>query len=299
MKSFKTICIAACFTMQLVAETESIHMQLLTKLTAPHDVVLTTSQWLAENQDVVNAALGYEPIVGSVKHFHDAVNLLLLSKGLKNVSNFNYVFELPNSGYFIKIAGHANRKHNLNTLYHFLRYPQNPLDAAHYNYSRALTAEDYQQFAQELKEADFDHVLQNDTIVTMSGAPKTFQTISRAINYLSFINAKEKFSLSNVSAPETYLVHIPGRPTELSDRNYIILEKKIDNLQRIQAVSEQQGKDIDTAVKEANLFDYSKENMFVTADDKIAFVDFEQPNNANPQHFTKKASDILTKMCCR
>lgn len=297
MKSIKIIAIASFFTTSLQAHVdEELAANLLAQLQAPQDVIVTTSKWISDNPDIINAALGYEALINSVKPFHDAVNELLKQKGLKNLSNFNYVFELPNTNYIIKIAGHANRKHNLNTLSYYLRFPQNPFDPAHYQYGRALTVQDYALFAQELPETDFDHVVFEDTILTVSSAPKTYQTISRGVNYLAFMHAKEQHQLDHLFAPETYLVHIPGRPTELSDRNYLIVEKKLENLQRIQDISEQQGKEIDIAVKEANLFDYSKENMFAGPYDTIACVDFEQPNNANPQQFNQKTVDLFKKM---
>ena len=104
-------------------ENRSFEQYILAQLAAPADVIQACSGWLNTNRDLIDCALGYELMVGSVKPLMDVTHEVLVRKNLKNLSNFNYVFRIPQTQWVMKIAGHVNRKHNLNTLYHYVRYP--------------------------------------------------------------------------------------------------------------------------------------------------------------------------------
>lgn len=276
-------------------ESRSFEQYILAQLAAPTDVMQACSGWLNTNRDLIDCALGYELMVGSVKPLMDVTHEVLARKNLKNLSNFNYVFRIPQTQWVMKIAGHVNRKHNLNTLYHYVRYPENPFGEEHYQYGRALQSDDYILFDQKLADHAFDHAMQGGMIVLMRQAPKTYQTISRGIHYLAFRQAQKKRGFMYVDVPETYLLHIPGRPQELSDRNYVIIERYIEGLQRIDTISDVQDKEINIAVQEAHLFDYSKENMLAHGKDGVMIVDLEQPNNACPIEFFEKSRIKLAR----
>ncbi len=128
--------------------------------------------------------------------------------------------------------------------------------------------------------------------------PKTYQTISRMPYWLMVKEAIEKYNLDRIRLPKMYVVHIPGRPTEVSDGNYVIVEENIGG-----AIAGAVGSIYDTEIMKdpemkrqfeivknyANLWDNSAPNYHVNKG--ILYpVDFEGPNNQKPSNFFWKNS---------
>ncbi len=85
------------------------------------------------------------------------------------------------------------------------------MDAGHWTksntpYGRILTQEEWQRFNAE----------------PLYG--RVYQNISRAMIYLRAREALRTFGITNIHIPETHLVHIPGRPLEVEDTNYVVVE---------------------------------------------------------------------------
>ncbi len=59
---------------------------------------------------------------------------------------------------------------------------------------------------------------------------RIYQNVSRAMVYLRAREGLLKLGISNIHIPETHLVHIPGRPYEVEDRNYVVVERHVGEL---------------------------------------------------------------------
>lgn len=276
---------------------------------APAAVKEATEKWLAANPQVAATALGYESFIPlteitledgtkrkTIKPLLDATNAMLEAQGTKNMSQWNYVFQHPAAqDWLVKIAGHVNRKYNLSHMIQALEMNGSPWDEnnqgkAGYDYNRALTQSDYDRFANELHIDSFDRVIKGDgQAPAVMTAPKTYQHISRVAHYLLLRDAIEQKKISQITAPEMYLVQIPHRPAAVSDRNYIVIEKKLEGLRDIDKLTPEQEKELETAIRLTGLFNINRENCKLTQDGKIAILDFEQPNNSLPQHFFHKS----------
>lgn len=252
---------------------------------APIAIEEQVKAWFATTPFAQKTLLGYEPLVGPMKPFHVDANNFLKRVGVENKSMCNYVFAAV-AGHLIKIGGHVNRKENLNMMAGDF--------GQKYEWGRKLTQEDYQAFDKNLKESQFDKVMYCGKTKVMKTAPKTYQTVSRMAHYLLFQQAKSQGIIApNIIAPAMYLVHIPGQPKEMSDRNYAIVEQCIDNLQPITSLTSQEAENIKTAIKTIGLFCCSKDNVKRDARGNIVFVDFEQPNNSNPRQFFHTAEWVF------
>jgi hypothetical protein len=240
---------------------------------APEKVKREVQDWFARNPMVARTALDYEPIIGPLQSFHTMANIALKLAGKDNKSNFNYV--VPVGEYWVKMAGHVNRKENLAMMAGDF--------GQKYQWGRLLTKQDYLAFEKNLKEEEFD---KHEIGTVMKTAPKTYQSISRMAHYILFKDAQGLGIIApNMKAPDMYLVHIPDRPEELSDRNYAIVEKQINNLERITRLTAQEAEAIRKVIETIGLFDCSKDNVKRDAQGNIVFIDFEQPNNSNPRQF--------------
>lgn len=265
---------------------------------ASEEVEKSTQEYLTQNPEIARTALGYEPIKGSLRPFHVATREMLASKGLANQSQCNYVFRLPTQpGYMVKIAGHVNRKENLCRLAATLaarRLPESQDKSPDefysfalrgYSWGRELNDADYELFKQVKPESCDFQANEQGAFEQLEGCPKTFQTVSRMAHYLLFLQAKEKNNFQHVSAPVMHLVHIPGRPTTVSDRNYVVIEKQVTGLTPVETVTPQEAEEVETVIKETGLFDLNKESLMRTAEGKLIILDWEQPNNSDPSTF--------------
>jgi hypothetical protein len=117
---------------------------------------------------------------------------------------------------------------------------------------------------------------------------RTFQTISRMVYLLRAKQAKEELHLDRICLPEKYLMHIPGRPTDLDDTNYIVVAKKLSNVTPILDTDLLKDKTVVTqlaqVIRGASSWDIHGGNV-VAQGDKACLIDFEQPNAFKPSEF--------------
>ncbi len=123
--------------------------------------------------------------------------------------------------------------------------------------------------------------------------PRTYQTISRMPYWLMVKEGIKKFKLNRIKLPKMYLVHIPGRPTQVSDSNYVIVEENIGGVlsggeryvTQTKIMKDPEVKrQYEILQKYAALWDNSAANYHVKGG--ILYpVDTEQPNNQKPSNF--------------
>lgn len=132
--------------------------------------------------------------------------------------------------------------------------------------------------------------------------PRTYQTISRMPYWLMIQEAIEKLNLKRIKLPKMYLVHIPGRPVEVNDSNYVIVEEniggRISGSQRYVHETEMLMNDpevkheFEMVKKYADLWDNSAANYHVN-NGTLYPIDTEQPNNQRPSNFFWKDRAIV------
>ncbi len=195
--------------------------------------------------------------ISEVHKEHAYNNALLAEYGISNVSKWNYVFTLPvDERYIVKIAGPVNR---LNTL------------LAYYN-----------KLNQQCSVSEIDHLFDYST----------FQTISHSAYYLKLSEVIEHYALTRLRLPRTYLVHVPDRPTQVADENYIIIQELLKGIvledcpRAIASLTEHDIHDLFIGIKHAGIWNIKRNIMVV--DDKLALIDLEQPNWSNPLDFFNK-----------
>lgn len=246
---------------------------------APEDVVQNVTAWLTSNPKVVDTALGYEPLIGGMRPFHDATNAALKKAGCDNMSRCNYVFVTAN-GHIIKIAGHVNRRDNLTMLAADF--------GRQYRWGRPLEKADFDALETNLKDDEFDARDEQGKQVAVRSAPRTYQTVSRMAHHLLLQQAVKQRNWRNVTAPNTYLVHVPGRPTYVSDRNYVIVEKQLNDLKDVGILSEHEKTTVKEVISSTGLSGCPRRDLLRAPDGSLVFLDGEQPNNANPKDFCHK-----------
>jgi hypothetical protein len=119
----------------------------------------------------------------------------------------------------------------------------------------------------------------------------TYQTISRLAYWLRIKEAREKFNLDRIGQTQMYLVHMPGRPTEVNDMNYVIVEENLGDskfMHETDMLKDPETKrQFDKMYQYAVLWDPSPQNYKVK-DNKIYCVDTEQANAQPPSNFFLK-----------
>lgn len=271
-------------------EGEVISAASITKLAppAPQELHESITKFFVDDKDKLESyLLGYSPMVGSVKQSHDGANKLLTNMGKPNKSDWNYVFEAV-SGYMMYIAGHVNRQENLTVTAtdHFQKaHPYELL--ADGTRGRWLTGDDYKTFSEKLAQEECD-TLPDGRVYKM--APKTYQTISRMAHWLLFKQAQKDGKIpATITVPDTYLMHIPGRSEEVSDRNYVVVSKKLDGLQEVVVLTPEEADAVKAAITAVGLFGCNKGGLKRMADGTLVLLDLEQPNNTTPRQFFHKA----------
>lgn len=261
---------------------------------APVQVDHAVSKWLTENPDFAKTALGYELMIAKVRPFHEKTWQLLQKKGLKNLSQCNYAFQIPGTDLVLHAAGHVNRKENLKRL-------ASVLAGTKYEWGKPLTEDDWITFKKHLPASETDKVkgkkgsiVTDKAVVEFARVPKTYQTVSRVATYLLFKEAEKRHQFKHVVTPDTYMVHITGRPNDLSDRNFVAVQKMEAGLEDVVSLSKEEEHEIIIILREIGLFCCNKGSLKRRkSDGKIVILDFEQPNNSNPLQFFHKNFDLF------
>jgi hypothetical protein len=187
-----------------------------------------------------------------------------VSEGVHGKISMLQNFTLPlNDTWLIKASGLLNRRANI-------------------LHEMGLNNSDH-----ELPQAELD-----DFMLHHDG--QTFQTLSRMAYWLRLKNCKEtaKNPLNHIGLQEKYLVHIPKRPDFAADTNYVVVAQKIQNAQPITKTTLLENPavvaQVTYAICGASLWDINENNV-VAADNKVYFIDTEQPNCWPPSKFGKSS----------
>ena len=231
----------------------------------------------------------------TIRPLVEKTNEMLEKMGTPNISPFNYVHEFcKDKSWLIKIAGHINRKYNISHLAQALKFGGSFWGKEGYDYQYVLSPEDYTLMRESLDDSHFDKVIEKNKEIVIENAPKTYQHISRMAAYLLFLEAHKKNNFSKVKMPEMYLVHVPGRPKEVSDRNYIMLEKKLVSLEDLKDVTQEEEQQLQNAIKATGIFSINTDNCKRdTTDNTIVILDTEQPNNSLPTEFFHQNEKVI------
>lgn len=172
-------------------------------------------------------------------------------------------FVIPLGDHIIKASGFFNRRENINA---YLR--QTDPTQTH---GKTILPAQLEKFNKEVG--------------------KTYQTISRVAYWLRLKELKETLNLDRICLPDKYLVHIPGRPLQVDDTNYVVAETALDDAVPFDQTDLAQDPEViqqlTQAIGYAHLWDINSRNILVSGD-KACIVDTEQPNVGVPTKFFLK-----------
>ncbi|MGE0009517.1 MAG: hypothetical protein AB7F19_03165 [Candidatus Babeliales bacterium] len=202
------------------------------------------------------------------------------SWGIENRGSNNFVFKLPGTCWWIKISGPLRRLINI----YVYNTGTNPFAHSEYALHNEFSNREY---------------LNSFEIVP------TFQTISRYANLLLCDDVIARNHITKVYFPEIYLVHIPGNPTDISDDNYIIIERDVENIENIcdhprstLALTKKSIKQLYQIITQGGIFDFNGENLRIDDQNNLVFIDLEQAIVENPADFYNKNKDIFDLRVC-
>lgn len=129
---------------------------------------------------------------------------------------------------------------------------------------------------------------------------KTYQTITRMACWLRAKEAIEKLNLDRIRLPNHYLVHIPGRPTDMCDANYVIVEEQIPDLKSMSQTDllgdAEVVRQLTQLIGYSSLWDVNEGNLLAHGDQAV-IVDFESPNVHKPSNFYMKDKNVFRSNC--
>ena len=211
--------------------------------------------WVHNNQQLLNDILMIPHFTSydTIKQYQKTINAQLPSN---NLSENNYIFEIESKAIpaVVKLSGIQSRISNM------------------------ISSLGYDPYRVKWW-------TRNDLIsqATQKNIP-TQQHITRAATQQLLSRLKKE----SVRAIPTYLYHIPGRPTDCDDRNYIIVQEKLSRFSSLASLSSQQKikalkhlnlKELYEALKYANLWNLTDKNLWIDNNYDIAYPDGEKPNN--------------------
>ena len=85
----------------------------------------------------------------------------------------------------------------------------------------------------------------------------------------------EKYNLTSLTTPDKRLYHIPGRPTNLSDRNYAIVVKAVEKTDEEMPLTLDELKQLCTIIRKADYIDMTSTNYMRLKNGKICLIDTE------------------------
>ncbi len=239
----------------------------------PDDLEESTEQWMDEYQGFVSDLvttphpLTHANRIQKTKKNNARIKRLEQQGEVKNLSGFNYVLrfkEYPN--FTVPINTWGSRMA-------YLRFA--------YSHQNILKASE--------KAKPFD-------CSQFEGKP-SYQHCSRAAHYLRLKEIIERKNFQFFKTTPTCLKHIPNKPPELSDENYVVVQKWVPDLKELKELSEREQlairknipapalQEIYEAVVYAALWDIRGNLAVSTHDSKYYMLDLEEPFNHLPQFF--------------
>ena len=118
---------------------------------------------------------------------------------------------------------------------------------------------------------------------------KTYRRF-QAVSALAYHRLLRQLTDSPLRSPDTFVYHISGRPTELDDRNYLLVQEglsttvvpfgKLSELERTEVVGNMNLEELYAVLKKVGLWNLHAQNLGVdTAKKQFWVSDLEKPNN--------------------
>lgn len=204
----------------------------------------------------------------AIKRAYDLDIAALKKAGLENLSANNYVIRLPHLNYVIKIPSAKKIRNN----YLVLLGREADVD------KNILKDTDWQELYKQYEMAEVP----------------TYQGISRAAIALRMQQAQSKGIFDqSILIPKTYMQRYADVSEEhlINDRTYFVVQEFVPmkklNQQDLQNLSLAQIKELIKAAWAGYVW-HIKDNIGLTSDGKIMFVDLEQPDRLNAASFYLK-----------
>jgi len=125
----------------------------------------------------------------------------------------------------------------------------------------------------------------------------SYQHCSRVAHYLRLKEIIEKDNFQYFKSTPTYFAHIPQKPQELSDENYVVIQKWIDDLKTLKEMAKEQAYEVKKNIPIDALNEIHKATIYaalwdihsnLAIDGKNPYyymIDLEEPMNHKPQFF--------------
>ena len=221
----------------------------------PPNLKQAVDLWVQNNQKLVTDLL-ILPQFTSIEAMKIYIKKIQDQVQDRNVSKHNYIFDIESdtAPAVIKIAGIPSR------------------------ISSMISSLGYDPYT--IKWWTRDDLINRATNKTIP----TQQHITRAATQQLLAQVK----IDGITPIATYLYHLEGRPTDCDDRNYIIVQEKLSGFSRLASLSPENKKEalekmnlkeLYTALKYANLWNMSENNLWLNKTFDIAYPDGEKPNN--------------------
>ncbi len=181
---------------------------------------------------------------------------------MKNLSNVNYVVQIPGTNYVAQMAGRLHRVHNL----------------------LAANGRPYET-PDQLCDA------------CINDMPATYQTVSRFAGYLRAREAVQAFGLDKIHVPNTCLIGIDTDvPDRVNDDNSIVVQEIVNGVPvrcfntqlKTALISPEHLRQIIILTIYASLWNIDAKLLFNPQTSSFVISNFEQPNNKSPYNFFYK-----------
>lgn len=214
--------------------------------------IIKINDWLLQEKNLIASLVMQEGALIDYATLHEQNKALLSEKGIVNYGKTNYVFACPVlPHYMIKISGPLNRLVNM--------------VAADNKSPQSITDDEIKALKRVV----------------------TYQTISSLPTYYLYLRLTKTMPLKHVYIPQTHLLKLPGAADMLTDTNYIIVQERIDLVEKsatadlIKKLNNEQIKELVVVVAGCGLWDI-KGKIQIDKGGRIVIVDLEQPNISSP-----------------
>lgn len=184
---------------------------------------------------------------------------------------------------------------NLGGTHHVLQFKESPEFTMHINrFGSRVAALIYSSDQGSILSPDFDR---SGLDYAKLAEVTPLQDMSKVAHYLRFSEVAQKESFEYLHVPATYLTHLPTRPDEVSDENYIVVQEWVPGLTELKKLDEReqiaQKKNIPPRALEekhkatvyAALWNHMNKNLSIGPDGNYYFVNIQGPFNNHAEDF--------------
>lgn len=102
-------------------------------------------------------------------------------------------------------------------------------------------------------------------------------------------------NLSNIFIPKKYLVHVPGRSTDVTSANYLVLSENVERKsdKDYQPINLQQTIDLLKLLLAGKYYDFATCNYIITRSNHLAIIDTDECAMPGPEELAKLENDWL------